>query len=66
MFLNSIDPYIAVISAGADNQFGHPAKATLERITESGINSIYRTDLNGTITLQIDMKNPGIRVKTER
>ena len=65
-FLKVVKPFVAIISAGQDNQFGHPAKATLDRISASGIKNIFRTDMNGTITLLIDANDPGIRVKTER
>lgn len=44
-------PDCVVISAGADNSFGHPAPETLDRIRQTGA-AIYRTDVNGTITIR--------------
>ncbi len=41
-------PEIAVISVGADNHYGHPADAVLERLAFYGC-TVYRTDENGTI-----------------
>ena len=46
--LEAIKPETVIISVGADNPYGHPAKALLERLTEFGC-QIYRTDENGTI-----------------
>lgn len=51
--LNTTHPQVAVISAGRRNPFGHPHQETLTRL--SLINSkIYRTDLNGAITISFD------------
>jgi competence protein ComEC len=33
-FLNAIQPSIAVVSAGANNQFGHPAPAVVDRLDD--------------------------------
>lgn len=57
-FLNFITPEYAVVSVGANNNYGHPSKNTLERLKEYGIekHNIYRTDLNGTIIIGISQK----------
>ncbi|MCB9731106.1 MAG: helix-hairpin-helix domain-containing protein [Deltaproteobacteria bacterium] len=52
-FLAAVRPYIAVISCGEDNKFGHPALSTLEKLERSGV-QVLRTDLSGTITLVSD------------
>jgi len=49
-FLDAINPTIAVISAGADNQFGHPHPEVLELLESRGV-QVYRTDLHGTIRM---------------
>jgi competence protein ComEC len=64
-FLKAVNPSIAVISAGADNQFGHPAKDTLERISTAGIKTIFRTDLNGSITFSMGTTASSIRIKKD-
>ena len=49
-FLAVVDPQLAVISVGADNKFGHPGAATMQRLTDRvGSDKIYRTDKNGTV-----------------
>ncbi len=53
---------IAVVSAGAGNDYGHPAPVTLHRWTTAGAR-IYRTDLDGEVSLVSDGKR--WRVSTE-
>ncbi len=49
--LGRVRPEAAVISVGADNAYGHPSPKTLERLTLAGA-KIYRTDLQGTISIR--------------
>lgn len=49
-FIKMVLPKIAVISAGINNQYGHPAAETLETLEKYGID-ILRTDLNGDIKI---------------
>ena len=51
-FLDSVDPKIAVISVG-ENKYGHPSSKTMERLEKRGV-KIYRTDLDGTVTVRTD------------
>lgn len=53
-FLDMASPSIAVISCGKDNEYGHPHKDALDRLNSSGVESIYRTDLLGTVTISTD------------
>lgn len=46
--LEATSPQTAWISVGADNRYGHPTSAVLQRLTEAGC-EIYRTDIHGTI-----------------
>lgn len=55
-FLKAVSPIYAVISAGANNRYGHPAPETLERLAEFGV-KILRTDLNGDIIVKTDGRN---------
>jgi len=54
-------PQIAVISCGRGNTFGHPAPEVLRRLESIGA-AIYRTDLDGQITIDTDGEE--VRVKT--
>lgn len=50
-FLNKISPEYAVISVGK-NSYGHPHPDALARLASVGA-KIFRTDLDGTVTLEI-------------
>ena len=45
-------PDYAFLSVGEHNSYGHPSQETLERLAAAGCR-IYRTDLQGNITLRI-------------
>ena len=49
-FFIRVSPEIAVISAGANNRFGHPSPKTLEALQEFN-SKIYRTDRQGAVIL---------------
>ncbi|WLD92146.1 DNA internalization-related competence protein ComEC/Rec2 [Alkalihalobacillus sp. AL-G] len=51
-FLNHVQPEIALISAGVDNRYQHPALEVINRLAKQGV-SIYRTDLDGGIRLKL-------------
>jgi len=51
--LKEISPEIALISAGINNQYGHPHNELLERLEGIGCR-VYNTQENGAITLQTD------------
>lgn len=47
-FLNAVNPRYAVISVGKNNDYGHPARVTLNKLRAHHV-TVYRTDVNGTI-----------------
>ncbi len=52
-FLDAVNPSYAVVSCGADNDYGHPHEETLEKLKEKGV-ELYRTDVQGTIVAVSD------------
>ncbi len=54
-FLNLVNPHIAVISVGKDNEFGHPASSTIDLLTSFCL--VYRTDQSGNVKIASDGKN---------
>lgn len=52
-FLKAVSPEAVVISVGEDNQYGHPSARVLDDAAAVGA-EIYRTDLQGTITVTSD------------
>ena len=52
-FINTVSPKIAVISVGAENEYGHPSDTVIERLTSVGAD-IHRTDKEGTIIVKSD------------
>ena len=58
-FINMIRPKVALISAGKDNKFKHPNQEALDNLNDS---KIYRTDLDGSIMIQI--KNNQLKIET--
>lgn len=48
LFIEAVQPSVAVISAGWKNQFGFPDDQVIQRLMKHNV-SIYRTDQHGTI-----------------
>jgi competence protein ComEC len=52
-FLQALAPRLAVVSAGRNNTFGHPAPDVLQRYEQIGAR-VFRTDQDGAIELTTD------------
>jgi competence protein ComEC len=52
-FVETVRPAVAVASAGAGNPYGHPAKATLDRLAAAGA-QVFRTDRDGTVVAEFE------------
>jgi competence protein ComEC len=64
-FLQRVSPSYAVISAGADNRYGHPHPQVMARLREQpGLAEIYQTAQQGRIEFISDGR--GLWVKTQR
>ena len=55
-FLDIVSPDYAVISAGKDNDYGHPHAQTLAKLAAAGV-QVFRTDRQGTIVATSDGKS---------
>jgi len=62
-FLREIMPTYAVISCGRNNQYGHPDDNLLSRLRDADV-TVYRTDMQGTITCVSD--GVTVSISTER
>lgn len=51
-FISAVSPEVSVIEVGAGNDYGHPHTEILERLQKAS--KVYRTDLDGTITVTTD------------
>jgi competence protein ComEC len=61
-FVDAVRPRIAIASAGTGNPYGHPARATLERLSAAGAR-VFRTDRDGTV--QVTFGSAGLTVVAE-
>jgi beta-lactamase superfamily II metal-dependent hydrolase len=52
-FLRLVMPSYAVIQVGADNNYGHPARAVIERLQDIGA-EVFRTDFHGEVVFKTD------------
>ena len=52
--LERVQPQIAVISVGRDNDYGHPTPSTLATLAAASELSVFRTDLDGRVVLESD------------
>lgn len=51
-FVEAVQPQVAVISAGEDNAYGHPAPEVVERLREYG--QVYTTAASGSVRFETD------------
>ena len=61
-FVEAVRPQVAVASAGAGNPYGHPAKATLDRLAASGAR-VLRTDRDGTVVVGFEAGQMTVRTE---
>lgn len=62
-FLEAVGASVALISVGADNDYGHPAARTLATVSATGAR-VFRTDRNGAIA--ISSGPDGLLITTQR
>jgi len=62
--LRTLRPEVAVISVGAENDYGHPRAETLAALEAAPGLQTFRTDLDGRVVVESD--GPAITVRSER
>ena len=66
-FLKRVQPEVAIVSCGAWNRYGHPSQAVLDRLRAANPNvKLYRTDLQGEITITTRGKDNEMTIKTAK
>ena len=61
-FLDVVQPRVAIISVGANNDYGHPSPATIQRLAAHGA-SVYRTDLDGSVEVSTNGRDLSVRAE---
>jgi competence protein ComEC len=64
-FISRVKPQVAVISCGEWNRYGHPAQVVLDRFKAANV-KLYRTDLQGEVTITSKGKKNDYVVKTAK
>lgn len=64
-FLARVKPEVAIISCGEWNRYGHPSQVVLDRLRAANV-KLYRTDLQGEITITTKGKENDNVVKTAK
>ncbi|HET9420301.1 MAG TPA: ComEC/Rec2 family competence protein, partial [Nocardioides sp.] len=61
-WLDSLRAEVALVSVGADNDYGHPAPPVVDALTASGA-EVYRTDVSGDVLVVPDGDAPDVRTR---
>jgi competence protein ComEC len=61
-FMNAVDPEIAIVSSGYDNQYGHPHDEVLADYADRGIET-YWTGVHGDVVLTTDGTDLDVRTE---
>jgi beta-lactamase superfamily II metal-dependent hydrolase len=64
-FLERVKPEIAIVSCGEWNRYGHPNQGVLDRLKAANV-KLYRTDLQGEVTITTRGKEGDVVVKTAK
>jgi beta-lactamase superfamily II metal-dependent hydrolase len=64
-FLDRVKPAVAIVSCGAWNRYGHPSQTVLDRLRAANV-KLYRTDLQGEITITTRGKEGDYVIKTAK
>lgn len=62
IFLDTVDPAVAIIMVGTENKYNHPHTEIISRLQKNKVD-IYQTDLHGTIVVSTDGKTYNIKAE---
>ena len=60
-FIKIVNPQIGLVGVGKNNKYGHPSNSTIDILNNNNV-KLYRTDLNGEISIWAD-KNGIVKIK---
>ena len=64
-FVDRVKPEVAIISCGEWNRYGHPSQVVLDRLRAANA-KLYRTDLQGEITISTRGRESDYLIKTAK
>lgn len=64
-FFDRVKPAVAIVSCGEWNRYGHPSQVVLDRLRAGNV-KLYRTDLQGEITITTKGKENDYAVKVAK
>ena len=60
--INTVQPKIALIGVGRNNNFGHPNEQIINRLQDNGV-KVFRTDQNGEISIVVDRRGEIVNIQ---
>jgi competence protein ComEC len=63
--LDRVKPQVAIVSCGEWNRYGHPSQVVLDRLKAANV-KLYRTDLQGEITITTRGRENDFTIKTAK
>lgn len=65
-WLEAVGAAQGIVSCGLDNEYGHPHFSTLQRLKAAGMETLYRTDLQGMVEITYDDEKGIYEVNTQK
>ena len=65
-FLQAVSPEYVLFSCGLNNEYGHPTKQTVDRVTSVAGALVYRTDMQGNIVFTVNCSGLSLPIATQK